>query len=229
MNDWVSTSALYGPHLAHHGIKDQKWGIRNGPPYPLDRSSDAEKIYANAKSHVLKIASDVKDCAKRSGSKMYGLEHRLKTVQSIDRKLSKAMNEEKLTKEEAVKSIKDAVRFTTISSEDSFVNSYFLFKKFMEDKGYVETRCKNYYDLFNKGKVKHKAVQSNFQSSDGYTFEVQFHTVASQDVKNRKVKLYEEARKENVDPNRKKQIEKEMERMAMSISDPKNIYNIKSH
>ena len=23
--------------LSHHGIKDQKWGIRNGPPYPLGR------------------------------------------------------------------------------------------------------------------------------------------------------------------------------------------------
>lgn len=24
-------------HFAHHGIKGQKWGVRNGPPYPIDR------------------------------------------------------------------------------------------------------------------------------------------------------------------------------------------------
>lgn len=24
--------------LAHHGIKGQKWGVRNGPPYPLDKN-----------------------------------------------------------------------------------------------------------------------------------------------------------------------------------------------
>jgi len=24
--------------LAHHGIKGQKWGVRNGPPYPSDRN-----------------------------------------------------------------------------------------------------------------------------------------------------------------------------------------------
>ena len=24
--------------LAHHGIKGQKWGVRNGPPYPIDRN-----------------------------------------------------------------------------------------------------------------------------------------------------------------------------------------------
>lgn len=26
--------------LAHHGIKGQKWGVRNGPPYPIKRDSD---------------------------------------------------------------------------------------------------------------------------------------------------------------------------------------------
>ena len=28
--------------LFHHGIKNQKWGVRNGPPYPLDRSKSAK-------------------------------------------------------------------------------------------------------------------------------------------------------------------------------------------
>jgi len=26
---------IYGNELKHHGIKGQKWGVRNGPPYPL--------------------------------------------------------------------------------------------------------------------------------------------------------------------------------------------------
>ena len=26
-------------YLAHHGIKGQKWGVKNGPPYPLDRTA----------------------------------------------------------------------------------------------------------------------------------------------------------------------------------------------
>lgn len=28
----------FGNELSHHGVKGQKWGVRNGPPYPLDRN-----------------------------------------------------------------------------------------------------------------------------------------------------------------------------------------------
>lgn len=27
--------------IAHHGVKGQKWGVRNGPPYPLDKLKNA--------------------------------------------------------------------------------------------------------------------------------------------------------------------------------------------
>jgi len=35
----------YNRWLAHHGVKGQKWGVQNGPPYPLDSSkSDGHKL-----------------------------------------------------------------------------------------------------------------------------------------------------------------------------------------
>ena len=34
--------------LAHHGIKGQKWGVRNGPPYPLDKSQKSDTIVGDA-------------------------------------------------------------------------------------------------------------------------------------------------------------------------------------
>ena len=34
--------------LAHHGIKGQKWGVRNGPPYPLDKSQKSDTIVQDA-------------------------------------------------------------------------------------------------------------------------------------------------------------------------------------
>lgn len=41
MQRWyVSDPRFSGHFLAHHGIKEQQWGVRRGPPYPLSRTSD---------------------------------------------------------------------------------------------------------------------------------------------------------------------------------------------
>ena len=29
--------------ILHHGIEGQKWGVQNGPPYPLDRQTNGTK------------------------------------------------------------------------------------------------------------------------------------------------------------------------------------------
>lgn len=34
--------------LTHHGVKGQKWGVKNGPPYPIDKSSRHGTIVKNA-------------------------------------------------------------------------------------------------------------------------------------------------------------------------------------
>lgn len=46
--------------LKHHGIKGQKWGVQNGPPYPLDESqySGKEKKFAK---NVNKLGRDIYD------------------------------------------------------------------------------------------------------------------------------------------------------------------------
>lgn len=44
-NDW-----RYYNSLAHHGILKQKWGVRNGPPYPLDRATHNRVVSGKAKA-----------------------------------------------------------------------------------------------------------------------------------------------------------------------------------
>lgn len=215
--------------LYHHGILGQKWGVRNGPPYPLKQHSASERIYKDASKRVTQITKDVTSAAKKAGSKMYGLENRLKTKESISRKIDKKLKENNRSVSKSANDIKDAVRFTTISSEDSFVSSYEKFKSDLERKGYKETRCKNYWDLYKQGKVKHKSVQSNFATKDGYEFEVQFHTEASQDAKTKKIPIYEERRQVGISKSRAKELERQMIDLALKVPDPKDIYKIKSH
>lgn len=43
-------------YIYHHGIKNQKWGVRNGPPYPLNRSKDRQvKEYKKAEKRILSL------------------------------------------------------------------------------------------------------------------------------------------------------------------------------
>lgn len=44
----------YSNYLAHHGIKGQHWGVRNGPPYPLD-SSNNSRIEKDKQKRLPKI------------------------------------------------------------------------------------------------------------------------------------------------------------------------------
>ena len=83
--------------------------------------------------------------------------------------------------------------------------------------------------MYNKGKVKHKSVQSVFLDPFNNIFELQFHTEASQDAKNKKIPLYEEARKVGISPKRLRELEYEMEKLAESIPDPKDVYKIQTH
>lgn len=87
-------------YLMHHGIKGQKWGVENGPPYPLNPQkdySDAEKK-ANAK-----LAKKVKNTWLK---KSYNYKDTAKIVEASDQ-FKRALNnpkvkqaEEKLQKEE---------------------------------------------------------------------------------------------------------------------------------
>ena len=45
--------------LKHYGIEGQKWGVRNGPPYPLDRQKVKKSSIQDKAKRVLKDADDL--------------------------------------------------------------------------------------------------------------------------------------------------------------------------
>lgn len=221
-----------GPNeIYHYGIKRRSgrypWGSGDRPYQSVN--SSALMVYKRASEKEKVITKDIKEIAKKSNSKLYGLENRLKTVESIQRKINKKQIEDNKSEIESMNDIHDSIRYTTISDTKDFVSNYQTFKKNMIDKGYTETECKNYFDLFNQGIVKHKAVQSQFSDKDGFKFEVQFQTPESQDAKTKKIPLYEERRTVGIDPKRAKELENEMEKLALNVPDPPGIERIKTH
>lgn len=42
----------WNDELYHHGVKNQKWGVRNGPPYPLNSKGTQKKKTQNKLSNT---------------------------------------------------------------------------------------------------------------------------------------------------------------------------------
>lgn len=46
--------------LKHHGVKGQKWGVKNGPPYPIKRNNNAMFIKSSIRNEVKNALKDGK-------------------------------------------------------------------------------------------------------------------------------------------------------------------------
>ena len=72
-------------HLAHSGRKGQKWGVQNGPPYPLDQDTVKTEYGSDAK---------IMESNKSSGSESDGeKKHHKSKVSSVKKELTAQANE----------------------------------------------------------------------------------------------------------------------------------------
>lgn len=189
----------------------------------------ATKKFNEASLLEPQITKDVVNSVASSGGKMYGLENRLKQPSSIAGKIGSDSKDKQITFSDAYSGIKDAVRYTAVSNDKDFVKNYNNIKKSLNEKGYTETRCKNYFDLYKQGKVMHKAVQCTYKNKDGYEFELQFQTPSSQAAKELKVPIYEERRSAGISKQRAQELEVQMRDLAECVKNPPNISSIKNY
>ena len=195
----------------------------------LECIEQADKVFKKAQKVEPQITNDILDAANKTGNNMYGLNFRLKQPSSIAAKIGSDAKEDEVSFKDAAKGLKDVVRYTTVSEDSNFVSNYKKMKKELEKKGYSEEVCKNFFDLYNKGIVKHKSVQCTYKTPDGYKFEIQFQTVKSQTAKELKIPIYEARRQAGLTDIQKKTLEDQMEALAMRVTTPIDIDEIKTH
>jgi len=191
--------------------------------------SFANKVYSKAAKEEPKITDDIISSAKESKGTMYGLDFRMKQPTSMAGKIASDSKIDNISFEKASSGIKDAIRYTTILDEGNFTSGYNSMKKSLESKGYTELRCKNFYTAYKDGKSQQKAIQCVYKNQNGQTFELQFHTVKSQGVKELLHPLYEEYRKSSTADSRKSELDKQMKNLSKNVTDPTGVYNINSY
>jgi len=109
-------------YLMHHGIKGQKWGVENGPPYPLN--SD---ISTGSKLKNTQTIDDVKKALEN-----WDIPTRYKTILGIEKQTSDLIERyqhgDKLSKHE--KKVIDSIGKDNIDGYTKYVK----LRKFVDDK-----------------------------------------------------------------------------------------------
>lgn len=103
----ISYETRFSDELMHHGIDGQKWGKKNGPPYPLSRQDHKQVISSSkTKAEKEKAAEEkrqAKEYRKAFKKRKKAEAFRIKYEKKLEKQKKKQEEEEKRKQEEAAK------------------------------------------------------------------------------------------------------------------------------
>lgn len=198
-------------------------GFEKPKELPNDMSEKAKETYNKACENEKKITPELNEIVKENGGELAGLEYRIKSPESFQRKINTDMSEKGISEEEAIENMKDVVRYTSVSDFDKLAENYSCTINSLKDKDYNVIETKNTWD---NEKNPYKGVNVSLESPEGQKFELQFHTPESLEAKEKMHKLYEEARLPSTPLERREELAKEMGEISSSLERPKDIDKI---
>lgn len=185
-------SSTRQPHLEHEPALKKQQGSAAVAPVPT-AETEAARLIKSAVDAEPELTRDITTLTREARGDMAGLEYRLKTEESLARKIATDMEKGGLTAEEAAGRIVDTNRYTAIFPTDDMVGGYEKVIKGLEAKGYKVTKVKNTWD---DPTVPYNGVNVQLVSPNGQPVELQFHTPESFWAKDAGTHaLYEEQRK----------------------------------
>jgi hypothetical protein len=184
-----------GPHKSGssqdvHGKKGRR-GVSSPKALAKAKVDEAQKI----EPAITKI---IKAKAEELGGELVGLENRLKSEESMARKIKNDAEKEGVSYEERAATITDAVRYTVIYDPDEFVEKAKATQAALEAEGWQQYDHK-YRNYFKPGNAYQGYNTVMEHKETGMLFELQYHTPETILIKARNHKIYEEFRnlKEN--------------------------------
>ena len=184
---------------------------RNAVFEPLARGKASELIN-KAKQVEPRVTQTVEALARNRRGRLIGLEHKFKGEESLVRKIRDGALASGLPPAEAVKKeadgINDALRYTIILPPDASYGH--LFGEIADTMKLFKYKVNMRKDYWVKSKTYH-GINMTFRTEDGsFGFEVQLHTQASFDTKQRNHHEYEEERETTTTPERRTELNKIM-------------------
>jgi hypothetical protein len=156
---------------------------------------------------------------------LLGLEHRLKGVDRIKEKVADAVRYKGRTPEEALETLKDAVRFTFCYSEHRYTSGVIEDCQRLLDRGFQP------FDRLNSWQAEqYKGVNSRWRDPEsGLLFEVQFHTRASFEAKQLTHAAYERLRDPATSDIERDELQEFQRKASTEIPIPPNVTDIEDY
>lgn len=194
-----------------------------------------QKRGGDSATHAMRLRSDAMvrepettsflQSLQRAGSTLAGLDFRLKGQQSLARKIRTDSHDKTKSEREAADSIHDVLRYTYELQTGSFADEFARIRAELEKAGYTLVKVKN--TLKDAG-VTYRGVNCQFETPDGFKFELQFHTPESLALKENELhKLYEEQRLPDTDPKRRAELVRRMIELSDGLATPPNIEEVR--
>ncbi|MGW1784026.1 ATP nucleotide 3'-pyrophosphokinase [Streptomyces sp. NPDC002143] len=198
MTAWLagSTSDTPDPKAVQRAASEtlpEGWTGEGGLSLTREDSEKADEFLRNARENEARISTNLKSMAdKVNGVKFIGWEYKLKGEDSLKRKLASVLRDSPmLTTDEALRDIRDSVRYTIELTDEIYVNGAEEAMGWLRENGFEAVAVRNTWG----NKRGYKGINSNWRDvSTGHVFELQFHTPHSFGAKMATHHLYEEAR-----------------------------------
>lgn len=187
-----------------------------------ERSAKAVSLASAIRDRAVKVEPQVTELvdtfAKNAGGKLVGLRQRLKSTDSLARKIdADAAKEHEGNHEKAAESVSDAIRYTIKVPDANYADGLDATVKGLEGTGW-QVRTKNFWqsgDPYDGVNIK--------ATKNGVAVEIQLHTQKSLDVKDGKLHGIYEKYRVSTDNTFRRQSWDKMVEIAKSIPRPANM------
>ncbi|WP_381561533.1 ATP nucleotide 3'-pyrophosphokinase [Streptomyces eurythermus] len=216
----LATALAFGAGSAAAAAPGDTGGWKGEGGLTLNAADNAKvDTYAGrAKEAERSITVDVRAAALASGAELVGFEHRLKSPDSLKRKVATSLKEHPGQNVDTVLArLSDAVRYTLQWPDGAYTDGVTTASAILSAWGNDTTKWSNTWGRASG----YKGLNTGWRAPrSGQLFEVQFHTPASKHAQEVTHLLYEEQRLPSTSPARKKELQAQQDAMFAAVPVP---------
>lgn len=198
--------------------ESQGWKGEGGLTLTADENNQVDAYLDHARQAERTISVQVRTAAALSGAEIIGFDQRLKSPDSLKRKVATALGERSGRNVATVLAgITDAVRYTVQWQDAAYTVGVTDASNTLDAFGNDSTKWSNTWGRTSG----YKALNTGWRAPrSGQLFEIQFHTPASKHAQEVTHKLYEEQRLPSTGAARKEQLQREQDSVFDAVPVP---------